>query len=81
MVQKKKNTVNAFTQKIASTELPALARDPQFYGVLDFWLGLEQGFLRFCSSALSLSTDDTGMGVEPLLSCGDDVGVADELGE
>ena len=39
-----------------------------------FWVGLNDGWPRACSSALSHSTD-SGIGVEPLLlSCCDDVG-------
>ena len=56
------------------------ARDPHLYWVLNFWLCLETGFLRSRSSALSLSLD-TGIGVESVLSCGNDVGVSDELEE
>ena len=47
------------------------------------WLvGLRDGSLRACSSALSHSIN-AGIGVEPVLSCGDDVGgdVPDELDE
>ena len=45
-------------------------------------VGLDDGSLRACSSALSHSTDD-GIGVEPLLSCGSYAGGAefDELDE
>ena len=46
--------------------------------VFGFLAGSRTGFHRSRSSALSLSTD-TGIGVEPELSCGNDVGVADEL--
>ena len=40
------------------------------------WVSIR--FPRSCSPALPLAID-TGEGVEPLLSCGNDIGVADEL--
>ena len=46
----------------------------------EFLAGSGTVFLRSRSSALSLSTD-AGKGIEPRLSCGNDVGVADELDE
>ena len=43
--------------------------------VVELLDGSGTGFLRSRSSALSLSTC-AGIGIEPELSCGDDVGVA-----
>ena len=46
-----------------------------FYWFLNFWLGLEPG------APFVLLSMDTGMGVDPVLSSGNDVGVADEFDE
>ena len=58
------------------------AHGPHIYWVFGFVAELNVGLLRVCSSALSHSTD-AGRGVEPVLSCGSDVGGAelDELYE
>ena len=47
-----------------------------------FFVGLHDGLLRACSSALSHSID-AGVGAEPVLSCGNGVGDVepDELDE
>ena len=55
-------------------------RDPHFYWVFEFLAESRCWFPRSGSSALPLSTD-TGIGLDPLLSCGEDFGVADELDE
>ena len=60
---------------------PVLARDPHFIGFLNFWLGLEPGSSGLAHlSALCLSID-TRIGIDPVLSCCNYVGVADELDE
>ena len=48
----------------------------------EIFVGLDDGLPRFCSSALSHSIS-AGIGVEPVLSCGNDVGDVepDELDE
>ena len=61
--------------------LPVRVRDPHFcWFFFEFLAGSGTGFHRSRSSALSLSID-AGIGVEPFLSCCNDVGVADELDE
>ena len=52
--------------------MPYMLMVPIFIGLWIFgWV--KRRVARVCSSALSLSTD-AGIGVEPVLSCGNDVG-------
>ena len=48
--------------------------------IFECWAGSRSGFPRSGSSALALSMD-TGIGLDPSLSCGDGFGDADELDE
>ena len=59
---------------------PVLVRDPPLHWFFEILVGSGTGFPRSRTSALSLSTDGE-IGIEPVLSCGNDVGVADELDE
>ena len=62
------------------TGCPVPAHGPHFYSVWGFWVGATTG-CPVLDHLLSTLSTDAGIGIEPVLSCGTDVGVADELDE